>query len=98
MVIGMGKRSSTQTARPEVEREFNHRALATRIGNASALIGIIGLGYVGLPLMLASTAKKFRVLGFDIDGKKVKRLNCGKSPLKHVADTHIAAMREAQLF
>ena len=56
------------------------------------------MGYVGLPLMLASTAKKFRVLGFDIDEEKVRRLNLGKSPLKHVGDSRIAAVREAQSF
>jgi UDP-N-acetyl-D-glucosamine dehydrogenase len=77
---------------------MNHRDLYARIRNHDALIGIIGMGYVGLPLMLASTAKKFRVLGFDIDEEKVRRLNVGKSPLKHVDDSHIAAMREAKLF
>lgn len=74
------------------------RGLSERILNRSARIGIIGLGYVGLPLMLACTAKTFRVLGFDIDAKKVKGLNVGKSPLKHVPDTRIAAVRQAELF
>jgi len=64
----------------------------------SALIGIVGMGYVGLPLMLASTAKRFHVLGFDIDEEKVKGLNLGTSPLKHVVNDRIAAVREAQLF
>jgi UDP-N-acetyl-D-glucosamine dehydrogenase len=84
--------------KPGMEAEFNHRTLSARIEDRSALIGIIGMGYVGLPLMLASTGKKFRVLGFDIDAEKVAGLNRGKSPLKHVADTRIAAVREAQLF
>jgi UDP-N-acetyl-D-glucosamine dehydrogenase len=84
----------------EAKLEINsyHENLFARIRDSSALIGIIGMGYVGLPLMLACTAKKFRVLGFDIDTAKVKRLNCGKSPLRHVADAAIGAMREAQLF
>ena len=56
------------------------------------------MGYVGLPLMLACTAKNLRVLGFDIDTKKVKGLNRGHSPLRHVADTAIGAMRQAKLF
>jgi UDP-N-acetyl-D-glucosamine dehydrogenase len=68
------------------------------IESAKARVGIIGMGYVGLPLMLACTAKKFRVLGFDIDKTRVKDLNTGKSPLKHIPNAHIAAMRNAQLF
>jgi UDP-N-acetyl-D-glucosamine dehydrogenase len=75
-----------------------HRTLAARIEDRSARIGIIGMGYVGLPLMLASTDKKFRVLGLDIDAEKVKGLNRGKSPLEHVSDSRIAATREAQFF
>jgi UDP-N-acetyl-D-glucosamine dehydrogenase len=81
-----------------MQAEINHRALSARINDRSAQIGIIGMGYVGLPLMLASTAKNFRVLGFDIDEEKVRRLNLGKSPLKHVGDSRIAAAREAQSF
>src|ERR1019366_9642641 len=77
---------------------INHSVLSARIQDRSALVGIIGMGYVGLPLMLAATSKKFRVLGFDIDEEKVKRLNLGKSPLKHVVDNRIAAVRDAQLF
>ena len=73
-------------------------ALSAKIKDSSAVIGIIGMGYVGLPLMLACTAKTLRVVGFDIDSKKVKGLNSGKSPLKHVADKAIGAMREAELF
>src|SRR5262249_25146822 len=72
--------------------------LSRRILDRSARIGIIGMGYVGLPLMLACTAKMFRVLGFDVDTPKVKGLNVGKSPLKHVPDARIAAVRQAELF
>ena len=74
------------------------RMLDARIGDRSAKIGVIGLGYVGLPLMLASIAKKFSVLGFDIDVAKVKRLNRGRSPLRHVGDDSIAVARKAKLF
>ena len=77
---------------------INHNALSARIRDRSARIGIVGMGYVGLPLMLASTAKKFRVLGFDIDEEKVTKLNLGNSPLKHVDDSRIAAVRDVQLF
>ena len=83
---------------PKMHEEINDGALRARIHDRSARIGIIGMGYVGLPLMLASTAKNFRVLGFDTDEEKVRRLNLGKSPLKHVDDAQIAAVREAKSF
>src|SRR6266571_7804576 len=88
----------TSDQKTGIDAKLEREGLPKRIEDRSALIGIIGMGYVGLPLMLSSTAKKFRVLGFDIDRKKVESLNCGRSPLKHVANTRIAAMREAQLF
>ena len=74
------------------------RALLALIESAKARIGIIGMGYVGLPLMLACTAKKFRVLGFDIDKARVEELNSGKSPLKHISNSHIGAVRKSELF
>ena len=89
----LSKKTSDASAKP-----FNHKYLCARIAEADALIGVVGMGYVGLPLMLASAAKKFRVLGFDIDSKKVKDLNLGISPLKHIPNVNIAAMRKAQLF
>src|SRR5262245_18457261 len=83
---------ATQAA-PGAHLELDSR-LSGRILDRSARIGIIGLGYVGLPLMLACSPKKFRVLGFAVDSPKVKGLNLGKSPLKHVPDYRIAAVRE----
>jgi UDP-N-acetyl-D-glucosamine dehydrogenase len=77
---------------------FDYENLCDRIAKADVLVGIVGMGYVGLPLMLASTAKKFRVLGFDIDSKKVKDLNRGISPLKHISNVNIAARRKDRLF
>src|SRR5256885_12098845 len=81
-------------ARPRVPGKL----LASRIRDRAARVGIIGMGYVGLPLMLASVAKEFTVLGFDIDVKKVDGLNQGKSPLKHVDNVRIAAAAESRLF
>ena len=72
--------------------------LLERIERGHALVGIIGMGYVGLPLMLAATAGNFRVIGFDIDIPKINRLNNGKSPLKHILDTAIMALRAKRLF
>ena len=74
------------------------RSIKERFSGRSATIGIIGLGYVGLPLMLAATGVGFRVIGFDIDEPKVEGLNRGSSPLKHIGDAKIAAAVEQRLF
>ena len=58
--------------------------LLTKIQNGKAIIGIIGLGYVGLPLALAYAEKDFKVLGFDVDLNKVKTLNSGQSYISHI--------------
>ena len=47
-------------------------------------IGIVGLGYVGLPLMLAYAKAGRRVIGFDIDAEKPRRLLAGQSYIKHI--------------
>jgi len=73
-------------------------ALRSRIEARTVTVGIVGMGYVGLPLVLAATERRFRVLGFDIDGPKVVGLNNGRSPLKHVPAAAISSAREAKLF
>lgn len=69
--------------------------LATTIQTKTAKVGIIGLGYVGLPLARAFALGGFPVLGFDVDPKKVERLHAGQSYLKHIPSEGIAAMRAA---
>jgi UDP-N-acetyl-D-glucosamine dehydrogenase len=63
--------------------------LKDKILNKKAHIGIIGLGYVGLPLGLAFAAKGFNVLGFDLDGRKIKFLEKGQSYIKHISKEKI---------
>ncbi len=58
-------------------------SLENKIKKREACIGIVGLGYVGLPLVKTFLNKAFEVLGFDIDRKKVELLNQGKSYIKH---------------
>jgi UDP-N-acetyl-D-glucosamine dehydrogenase len=70
-------------------------ALLARVQNRTATVGIIGLGYVGLPLARAFATAGFRVLGFDIDAAKVAKLNAGKSFIKQIPDATVAAMRAA---
>lgn len=52
--------------------------------NKRAIIGVVGLGYVGLPLLLAYSAKGFRVLGFDIDHSKTAKILKGESYIEHI--------------
>lgn len=66
-----------------------YSALSSKINKRSAKIAIIGLGYVGLPLALQFAKKKFDVIGFDIDKKKISNLKKKKSYIKHISDTSI---------
>jgi UDP-N-acetyl-D-glucosamine dehydrogenase len=69
--------------------------LLAQIEAKQALVGIIGLGYVGLPLAEAFTAGGFRVLGFDIDTKKIDKLTRGESYIGHIgADTIQKMLRQ----
>lgn len=63
----------------------------TSLKNKSATIGIIGLGYVGLPLALAYEKFGFSVLGFDVNDSLVNGLKAGKSPIKHIPSDDVSA-------
>jgi len=60
-------------------------------GKESPAVGIIGMGYVGLPLALQFAASGCRVTGFDIDPAKVKDLKAGRSYIRHIPDREIAS-------
>ncbi|OHX18201.1 nucleotide sugar dehydrogenase [Chromobacterium sphagni] len=68
--------------------------LLNRIADKSAVIGIVGLGYVGLPLMLRFAEVGYKVLGFDIDQSKVDALMAGKSYIEHISADSIATALE----
>ena len=55
-----------------------------KFADKTAKIGIVGLGYVGLPLMLRYVDIGYQVLGFDIDTNKVDKLNKGESYIEHI--------------
>jgi UDP-N-acetyl-D-glucosamine dehydrogenase len=59
--------------------------LLKKIESKEARVGVIGLGYVGLPLVKTFLQKGFRVTGFDIDQKKVDMLNRGRSYIRHIS-------------
>jgi UDP-N-acetyl-D-glucosamine dehydrogenase len=63
--------------------------LLQKIVKKKALVGVIGMGYVGLPLVLRFCEEGFRVLGFDVDSKKVAQLKKGRSYLKSISSSRI---------
>ena len=67
-------------------------SLTQIIKSKEATIGIIGLGYVGLPLAIRFSEVGFKVIGFDIDEHKVNMLNEGKSYIKHINEGNISGM------
>jgi UDP-N-acetyl-D-glucosamine dehydrogenase len=67
--------------------------LIRRIEARTAVVGIFGLGYVGLPLVLRYAACGFKVIGFDIDSEKVASLTHGRSYIRHIRDADIDAAR-----
>ena len=71
---------------------MNAQALCQKIADRTAVIGIVGLGYVGLPLILRYAAVGFQTVGFDIDADKVQKLNNGQSYIEHIpaADIQVA--------
>ena len=77
----------------------NHAAeLSARISNLTAVVGIVGLGYVGLPLLSAFHAAGFSVLGLDVDPKKIELLRAGENYLKHLGVGMVAEMVAAGRF
>ncbi|GLS17536.1 UDP-N-acetyl-D-glucosamine dehydrogenase [Labrys miyagiensis] len=72
--------------------------LLARIDNRQAVIGIIGLGYVGLPLAIAIGRANFRVLGFDIDTRRVEALNRGDGLIRHIPNEPIVEAIGKRLF
>lgn len=69
------------------------QAAVAKFKSREATVGVVGLGYVGLPLMLRYASVGFRVLGIDIDADKVSKLNQGQSYIEHIPSEHIAQAR-----
>jgi UDP-N-acetyl-D-glucosamine dehydrogenase len=72
--------------------------IISKIKDRTAVIGIIGLGYVGLPLVIRFGEEGFRTIGFDVDDKKVERLNNGESYIKHIPSETIKRLRDNNTF
>jgi len=69
-------------------------ALVEKIRTHTATVGIVGQGYVGLPLALLFSEEEFSVLGFDVDSDKIEALNRGESYIRHIGPERVAEARE----
>ncbi|HZI56467.1 MAG TPA: nucleotide sugar dehydrogenase [Verrucomicrobiae bacterium] len=68
-------------------------SLTTKLENRTAQIGVIGLGYVGLPLVLLFSEQDFSITGFDIDAKKIDVIERGGSYIVRIPETEIQAAK-----
>jgi UDP-N-acetyl-D-glucosamine dehydrogenase len=89
-VDGVQERSGNDRTRPSC-----HAALLSKFQSGTARVGIIGLGYVGLPLARAFTERGIAALGFDLDASKIAKLDRGESYIGHISDATIRQMLEA---
>jgi UDP-N-acetyl-D-glucosamine dehydrogenase len=74
----------------------HHQALLERLRNKEALIGVVGLGYVGLPLSLTYAENGYKVLGLDIDTSKIEAIHQSRSYIQHIAGERVAEARNQQ--
>src|SRR5712691_4182573 len=73
-------------------------ALIDKIRNHKARVGIVGLGYVGLPLVLRFGEEHFSVIGFDVDPAKVRKLNAGESYIRHIPGARLQPLIKEKQF
>nr|WP_255703008.1 nucleotide sugar dehydrogenase [Roseivivax sp. GX 12232] len=67
--------------------------MKTKISDRSAKVGILGMGYVGIPLAISAATAGYSIIGFDIVPERVQLLNDGKSPIKHITGKDINELR-----
>ena len=72
--------------------------LLKKIEERKAIVGVVGLGYVGLPLLMEFVEKNITTIGFDIDKSKVDLLNQGKSYIKHIEEKRVKEVRDSNIF
>lgn len=104
LVLSEGRRATLRgdlmatTVTIQHKADFDVSELEARFLERRACVGIIGLGYVGLPLARAIAVQGLRVLGFDIDPVKITALEQGRSYIRHFDGAALAAFREAGTF
>lgn len=72
--------------------------LQRRILDRTAVLAVVGLGYVGLPLAMGFGAKGYRIMGVDVDDHKVATLSAGRSTIRDVSDADVRGLVEAGRF
>ncbi len=91
--VGVAERKvATKTAEKRPTASAMAAEYARKAKERDLTIGILGLGYVGLPLAEAFLKAGFRVLGFDIDESKIEAIKAGRTYIEHIEDKRIAAM------
>src|SRR5574338_1680875 len=80
--------STTPDSKAQVQNEVL-AAFNQRIQQRTVQVGIVGLGYVGLPIALLFSGKGISATGFDIDSVKINRLQQGHSYIKHIPEADI---------
>ena len=68
-------------------------SIINKFAERRATVGILGMGYVGIPLALRINEVGMSVVGFDVDEKRVDQLNDGKSPIKHIKSSAVSVVR-----
>ena len=68
---------------------MNHKTIIKKIKDHSAIVGVLGLGYVGLPFAVEKGKVGFSVIAFDMDDEKVKKINKGKNYIPDVKDNEL---------
>src|SRR5690242_5636832 len=87
----MAARTAAARRRDEPPRTAE-RVLAEAIGSRRARVGVVGLGYVGLPLACTFAEGGFPVAGFDADAEKIRVLRAGGTYIRHVPASRLAAL------
>src|SRR5205809_5261460 len=72
--------------------------LIGKIQGHKARVGVVGLGYVGLPLVLRFGEEHFPVMGFDVDPAKVRKLNAGESYIRHIPAARLQTLIKEKQF
>lgn len=74
------------------------KSFQDKAANKGLVVGIVGLGYVGLPLAEAYVRQGVSIIGYDINETRAAELNAGKSGMKHIADERVQVMLDKKLF
>ena len=73
------------------------QSLLRKLSEKKAVIGIVGLGYVGLPLSIRFASVGYKVIGFDNDIKKIENLNKNRSYISHIGNNVIEKVNEKNI-